>query len=52
MKYTCSSAFTSLGIEHYRYTPVILKGGRILSGILAVGFIVTVLWVFATGGVR
>lgn len=47
-----SSAFNSLGVDHYRYTPTILKAGRLLSGILAVGFIFIVLWVFLTRGVR
>lgn len=45
-----SSAFTSLGIEHRLWVPVILTVGRVLAILLAAGFLLIPVVIFALGG--
>ena len=45
-----SSAFQSLGIDHPRLTVIILRGGRIISYVIAIGFIFVPIWALVTGG--
>ena len=47
-----SSAFNSLGIDHPRYTPILLGAARVLAIVIAGGFILITLWVFLVGGSR
>lgn len=39
-----SSTFQSLGLDHPRWTPRVLAAGRILAVLIAVGFIIIVMW--------
>ena len=38
------SAFRSLGLEHPKYTPLVLHGGMALAAVLAGGFAAIVIW--------
>lgn len=44
-----SSAFNSLGADHPRYTPWVLRIGRVIAVLLAGGFLVIPLWVYLYG---
>lgn len=41
-----ASAFASLGADHPRLTPLLLRGGKVLATVIAVGFMVIPFWVF------
>ena len=45
-----ASTFQSLGLNHPRWTPRILKGARVLAVAIAGGFIVIALWAHFTQG--
>ncbi|MFB3854497.1 MAG: succinate dehydrogenase cytochrome b subunit [Vicinamibacterales bacterium] len=45
-----SSAVESLGGNHPRYTPLVMKAGRLISTVLAGGFLLIPLWVHFGGG--
>ncbi|TAK23388.1 MAG: succinate dehydrogenase cytochrome b subunit [Chloroflexota bacterium] len=45
-----SSALQSLGVDHPRLTVIILRGGRIISYVIAIGFIFVPIWALVTGG--
>ena len=45
-----SSAFSSLGIEHRRYTPWLRTAGRVLAVVFAAGFSSIPIWVYFFGG--
>jgi succinate dehydrogenase cytochrome b subunit len=44
-----SSAFQSLGVNHQRWTPRVLAGGKVMAVLIAGGFIVIALWVHFLG---
>jgi succinate dehydrogenase / fumarate reductase cytochrome b subunit len=44
-----SSAFNSLGADHPRYTPWVLRIGRVVAVLIAGGFLVIPLWVYFFG---
>jgi len=44
-----SSAFNSLGADHPRYTPWVLRAGKILAVLIAGGFLFIPIWVYAFG---
>lgn len=46
-----SSAFQSLGLDHPRWTPALLRITRILAVVIAGGFIVIALWAYFAGQV-
>jgi succinate dehydrogenase / fumarate reductase cytochrome b subunit len=45
-----SSAFSSLGADHPRYTPWVLRAGKVLAVLIAGGFLIIPIWAFAYGG--
>jgi succinate dehydrogenase / fumarate reductase cytochrome b subunit len=45
-----SSGFQSLGVDDARWTPRLLKAGKVLAVVIAGGFIAIVLWAHLTGG--
>lgn len=45
-----SSAFNSLGADHPRYTPWVLRAGKVFAILIAGGFIIIPIWVYAYGG--
>jgi succinate dehydrogenase / fumarate reductase cytochrome b subunit len=50
LRHGLSSAFHSLGIEHRRYTPVILKAGLVIAALMGLGFAIIPIVIFLTGG--
>jgi succinate dehydrogenase / fumarate reductase cytochrome b subunit len=44
-----SSAFNSLGADHPRYTPWVLRAGKIFSILIGAGFVSIPIWVYAFG---
>ncbi len=45
-----SSAFESLGLNHPRFTPRVLKAGKVLAVLLGAGFLSLPVWIFFFGG--
>lgn len=45
-----TSALNSLGLDHPRYTPALLRIGRVVAVLVAGGFLSIPLWVFFYGG--
>jgi len=45
-----ASGFQSLGVDHPRWTPVILTFGKTMAVVIAAGFIVIALWAHLAGG--
>jgi succinate dehydrogenase / fumarate reductase cytochrome b subunit len=45
-----ASGFQSLGLDHPRWTPVILTFGKTMAVVIAAGFIVIALWAHLSGG--
>lgn len=43
------SAFQSLGLYHHRYTPLLVKAGRWIAIVIAVGFLVIPVWIYFSG---
>ena len=43
------SAFQSLGFYHHRYTPLLFRMGRLISFLIALGFLVIPLWIYYSG---
>ena len=50
LRHGLSSAFQSLGIDHPKYTPLILKAGLIVAIAMSLGFAAIPLVIFLTGG--
>ena len=44
------SSFRSLGLGHAKYSPLLEKGGMVLSVVLTLGFISIPLWIYFKGG--
>ncbi len=44
-----SSAFSSLGADHRRYTPWVLRAGRVFSVLIGGGFVTIPIWVYLFG---
>jgi succinate dehydrogenase / fumarate reductase cytochrome b subunit len=49
LRHGLSSAFQSLGIDHPRYTPIILKAGLAIAILLGLGFAIIPVVIFLTG---
>src|SRR5262245_19026660 len=47
-----SSAFQSLGVDHPRVTPVLLRAGKIFAIVIAGGFMLIAVWVYLNQGGR
>jgi succinate dehydrogenase / fumarate reductase cytochrome b subunit len=47
-----ASGFQSLGADHPKFTPRVLRFGKISAVVIALGFIVIAVWAFVTGGGR
>jgi succinate dehydrogenase / fumarate reductase cytochrome b subunit len=50
LRHGLSSAFQSLGIDHPRYTPFILKAGILVAIVFGLGFALIPIVIFFTGG--
>jgi succinate dehydrogenase / fumarate reductase cytochrome b subunit len=50
LRHGLSSAFQSLGVDHPRYTPVILKAGVAIAIAIGLGFALVPIVIFVTGG--
>lgn len=50
LRHGLSSALSSLGIDHPRYTPIFLKAGLIIAIIMGLGFAIIPIVIFFTGG--
>ena len=50
LRHGLSSAFQSLGVDHPRYTPVILKTGIVVALVIGLGFALIPIVIFITGG--
>ena len=47
-----SSAFQSLGVDHPRVTPLLLKAGKVFAVVIAGGFMIIAVWVYLHQGGR
>jgi succinate dehydrogenase / fumarate reductase cytochrome b subunit len=43
------SGFQSLGLDHPRWTPIVMMGGKLLAVLIAGGFIVIAIWAHLAG---
>ena len=50
LRHGLSSAFQSLGVDHPRYTPFILKTGIVVAVVMAIGFALVPVVVYLAGG--
>jgi len=50
LRHGLSSAFQSLGIDHPRYTPIIVKAGLVIAIAIGLGFALVPVVIFLTGG--
>lgn len=50
LRHGISSALQTLGVNHPRYTPMLLKGGTLLAFLIGIGFALIPVWAYFAGG--